>query len=79
MKSKILSNLFDEKYGFKLGEFNNTNGTERVTKISDIWQVNRKSQKWQQKMWLPSTFTQVRFLLISEFLIHIFLSNTLIV
>ena len=30
MKSKILSNLFDEKYGFKLGEFNNTTGTERV-------------------------------------------------
>ena len=30
MKSKIFSNLFDEKYGFKLGEFNNTTGTERV-------------------------------------------------
>ena len=33
MKSKILSNLFNEKYGFKLGEFNNTTGTERVNKI----------------------------------------------
>ena len=30
MKSKILSNLFDEKHGFKLGEFNNTTGNERV-------------------------------------------------
>ena len=30
IKSKILSNLFNEKYGIKLGEFNNTTGTERV-------------------------------------------------
>ena len=28
IKSKILSNLFNEKYGFKLGEFNNTTGFE---------------------------------------------------
>ena len=33
MKSKILSNLFDKKYGFKFGEFNNTTGTERVKKM----------------------------------------------
>ena len=30
IKSQILSNLFNEKYGLKLGEFNNTTGTERV-------------------------------------------------
>ena len=30
IKSKILSNLFSEKYGLKLGEFNSTTGTERV-------------------------------------------------
>ena len=29
-KSKILPNLFNEKYGLKLGEFNNTTGTGRV-------------------------------------------------
>ena len=33
IKSKILSNLFHEKYGLKLEEFNNTTGTERV----NIW------------------------------------------
>ena len=32
IKSKILSNFFNEKYGLKLGEFNNTTGTERVKK-----------------------------------------------
>ena len=30
INSKILSNLFNEKYGLKLGEFNYTTGTERV-------------------------------------------------
>ena len=30
IKSKILSNLLDEKYGHMLGEFNNITGTERV-------------------------------------------------
>ena len=30
IKTKIFSNLFNEKYGLKLGEFNITNGTERV-------------------------------------------------
>ena len=30
VKIKILSNLFSEKYGLKLGEFHNTTGTERV-------------------------------------------------
>ena len=30
IKKKILSNLFNEKYGLKLGEFNKTTGTERV-------------------------------------------------
>ena len=30
IKSKILSNLFNEKYKHKLGEFNNTTRTERV-------------------------------------------------
>ena len=30
IKSKIPTNLFNEKYGLKLGEFNNTTGTERV-------------------------------------------------
>ena len=30
INNKILSNLFNEKYGLKLGEFNNKTGTERV-------------------------------------------------
>ena len=30
IKSKILSNVFNEKYGLKLWEFNSTTGTERV-------------------------------------------------
>ena len=33
IKSKILSNLFNEKYGLKLGEFNNTTWTERVKRL----------------------------------------------
>ena len=40
IKGKILSNLFSEKYGLKLGEFNNTTGTERVNiheKIIWFW------------------------------------------
>ena len=32
IKSQILSNLLNEKYGLKLGEFKNTTGTERVKK-----------------------------------------------
>ena len=39
IKSQILSNLFNEKYGLRLGEFKNTTGTERV-KFSDhdlVW------------------------------------------
>ena len=30
IKSQILSKLFNEKYGLRLGEFKNTTGTERV-------------------------------------------------
>ena len=30
IKNQILSNLLNEKFGLKLGEFNNTAGTERV-------------------------------------------------
>ena len=30
IKNEILSNLFNEKYGLKLGELVNTTGTERV-------------------------------------------------
>ena len=30
IKSQILSNLFNEKYWLRLGEFKNTTGTERV-------------------------------------------------
>ena len=30
IKSQILSNLFNEKYGLRLGEFNNTTGTESI-------------------------------------------------
>ena len=35
IKSKILSNFFNEKYGLMLGEFNNTTGTERVKKATN--------------------------------------------
>ena len=38
IKSEMLSNLFNEKYGLKLGEFNNTTGTERVNShIIDLY------------------------------------------
>ena len=30
IKSQLLSNLFNEKYGLRLGEFKNTTGTERL-------------------------------------------------
>ena len=33
IKSKILSNLFNEKYGLKFGEFNNTTWNERVNLV----------------------------------------------
>ena len=33
IKSQILSNLFNEKYGLRLGEFKNTTGTERVNLV----------------------------------------------
>ena len=36
IKSKILSNLLNEKYGLKLGEFNNTAGTERVKLVGRV-------------------------------------------
>ena len=36
IKTKILSHLFNEKHGNKLGEFNNTTGTERVKIIYKI-------------------------------------------
>ena len=42
IKSKILSKLFNEKFGLKLGEFNNTTGTERVNK-TDINKNNSHS------------------------------------
>ena len=35
IKSKILSNMFNEKYRLKFGEFNNTTGTENKQK--QIW------------------------------------------
>ena len=34
INNKILSNLFNEKYGLKLGEFNNTTETERVKNLT---------------------------------------------
>ena len=36
IKSKILLNLFNKKYELKLGEFNNTTGTERVKKNCNL-------------------------------------------
>ena len=35
INSKILPSLLKEKYGLKLGEFNNTFGTERVKLVLD--------------------------------------------
>ena len=35
IKSQIISNLFNEKYGLRLGEFKNTTGTERVKKNTE--------------------------------------------
>ena len=36
IESKILLNLFNEKYRLKLGEFQNTIGTERVNEIQPL-------------------------------------------
>ena len=36
IKSQILSNLSNEKYGLRLGEFENTTGTERVKLFLDM-------------------------------------------
>ena len=36
IKSKIISNLFNEKHRLKLGEFNNKTRTERVNSSYDI-------------------------------------------
>ena len=36
IKSNILSNLFKEKYGLRLGEFNNSTGTERVKELPTL-------------------------------------------
>ena len=33
IKSKILSNLFNEKYGLQLGEVKTTTGTEKVKSV----------------------------------------------
>ena len=45
IKSKILSNLLNEKYGLKLGEFNNTTGNERV---------NTNVVQWSTKLLLAT-------------------------
>ena len=42
IKSQILSNLFNEKYGLRLGEFKSTTGTERVKTAI----FNNYPQKW---------------------------------
>ena len=42
IKSKILTNLFNEKYGLKLGKFNNTTGTQRV-KLAQVLIILFKS------------------------------------
>ena len=44
--SKILSDLFNEKYGLKLGEFNNTTGRERVKgmNINNLWSDVKQTQ-----------------------------------
>ena len=39
IKSKVLANLFNDKYGLKLGEFNNTAGTERVKAKRFVWNL----------------------------------------
>ena len=39
IKSQILSNLFNEKYGLRLGEFKNTTGTERVNKVAGTGKI----------------------------------------
>ena len=39
IKSQILSNLFTEKYGLRLGEFRDTTGTERVNTEIGMQQV----------------------------------------
>ena len=39
VKSKILLNVLNEMYGLKLGEFNNTAGTERVKYKRDVWKL----------------------------------------
>ena len=43
IKSQILSNLFNKKYGLRLGEFKNTTGTERVKEVGEENKVSLKN------------------------------------
>ena len=54
IKRKILPNLFNEKYGLKLGEFSNTTGTERVkqNKNKHLEWANFYSIKNHNKFWV---------------------------
>ena len=47
IKSQILSNLFNEKYGLRLGEFKNTAGTERV-KLVGSWAIGTQLDIFQE-------------------------------
>ena len=44
IKSQILSNLFNEKYGLRLGEFKNTTGTERVKNSAAVKKMTKNKK-----------------------------------
>ena len=52
IKSQILSNLFNEKYGLRLGEFKNTTGTERVNRTKA--KQPGKQLRLRSKLYLPT-------------------------
>ena len=43
IKSQIISNLFNETYGLRLGEFKNTTGTERVKKSKENKKIRKRN------------------------------------
>ena len=64
IKSQILSNLFNEKYGLRLGEFKNTTGTERV-KVQPMC-LQYQGGYWQKAylhrcFWLAKNFNSGSF------------------
>ena len=63
IKSKILSNLLDEKYGHMLGEFNNITGAERVNFVISHWLNSPCTPGSETLIFLLKNYAVVKFTL----------------